>query len=151
MLKRRGFTIIELMVVLVVISILVGITLPRFKGMRDEANKTRAEAELRTIQTGIESYYINQNPQEYPTTTDTVVSDYLIGADPNIVSAALYDPFQSDEAEYNYYLSTDGTQYVIFSFGFDRSADITGISDTGELQGVENDDIFVTNGLGIFE
>jgi prepilin-type N-terminal cleavage/methylation domain-containing protein len=148
--RKKGFTIIELMVVMVVISILVGVTLPRFKGMRDEANLSKVEAELKTLQIATESYYINQNPNAYPTTTDTLVSDYFIGAEPNIISAAMVDPFQTGAAEYNYFLSLDGAKYVIFSHGFDGVADITGISNTGELQGIDDDDIFVSNGLGIF-
>ncbi len=144
--KKHAFTIIELMVVLVVISILVGITLPRFKGMRDEANVTRAKSELKTIQVAVESYYINQNPQAYPDTTDTLVSDYLLAADPNIIYNPIYDPWRSSqEAEYDYILSDNGTYYVIFSYGMDKEADISGINDDGELEGAAGDDVWVTN------
>ena len=58
--RRKGFTLIELMIVIVIISILIGAALPRFKGMQDEANQTKAQAELRTMQIAVESYYINQ-------------------------------------------------------------------------------------------
>jgi len=34
---NRGFTLVELLVVITVIAILLGITIPRFKGMQDEA------------------------------------------------------------------------------------------------------------------
>ena len=36
--RKRGFTLIELLVVISVIAILVGIAIPRFKGMQDEAH-----------------------------------------------------------------------------------------------------------------
>ena len=49
--NRRGFTLIELLVVISVISIIIGVVIPRFKGMQDEANKTKAKAELKTLQT----------------------------------------------------------------------------------------------------
>ena len=62
---RKGFTIIELLIVIAVISILVGIALPRFRGMREEGLIAQAKGELRTIQTALESYFIHNNA--YPT------------------------------------------------------------------------------------
>lgn len=146
--NKRGFTLIELMVVMVVISILIGIAIPRFKGMQDQANVSKAQMELRTIQAGIESYYINQNPKEYPVSTDTIIADSLLDASPKIINEILYDPFLPEQ-EYNYYLSEDEQFYVIFSAGVNRVYDITGLEDeTGQLLGDEADDIFVTNGAG---
>lgn len=148
MMNKKGFTLIELMVVMVVISILIGIAIPRFKGMQDQANISKAQMELRTIQAGLESYYINQNPKEYPVTTDTIIADRLLDASPQIVNEILYDPFMPEQ-EYNYYLSDDEGFYVAFSAGPNRAHDITGISDaTGQLLGDQIDDIFVTNGEG---
>lgn len=146
--NKKGFTLIELMVVMVVISILIGIAIPRFKGMQDQANVSKAQMELRTIQAAVESYYVNQNPKEYPVTTDTVIADRLLDASPQIVNEVLYDPFMP-ETEYNYYLSDDEAFYIVFSAGPNRVYDITGISDgDGTLVGDEIDDIFVTNGAG---
>ena len=63
--NRRGFTLIELLVVISVIAILVGIAIPRFKGMQDEANQSKAKAELRVLQTNkklnLEPIYENLN------------------------------------------------------------------------------------------
>lgn len=146
--KRAGFTIIELMVVMLVIAILVGVTIPRFKGMQDQANISKAEMELKTLQTAVESYYINQNPRAYPSSTETLASDYLVDAVPNIVSSVLYDPFRSGSVEYGYYRSDNGNYYVITSVGPDGAADITGIDDTGALTGTDDDDIYATNGVG---
>lgn len=145
---KKGFTILELLVVIAVISILIGIAVPRIKGMQDEANRTKAEAEVRTLQTAIESYYINQTPNAYPATSTTLGNSTLKSAKPLIVSEVLYDPFLATSTEYNYIRSSNAKYYVILSVGIDGTADITGINDLGVLQGTNDDDLFATNGTG---
>ena len=144
---RKGFTLIELLVVISVIAILVGIAIPRFKGMQDEANISKANAELRVMQTAIESYYMNQTPNAYPATSTTVCASTLNSASPLIIGEPLLDPFRS-AAEYNYIRSANSTYYVAFSYGPDGAADITGINNSGVLQGVNDDDIYASNGTG---
>ena len=144
--NKQGFTLIELLVVISVIAILVGIAIPRFKGMQDEANGSKAQAELRVLQTAVESYYMNQS-NTYPATSTTVSASTLNSTSPLIISEPLLDPFRSS-AEYNYILSSNGTYYVALSHGPDGAADITGINTSGELQGSDDDDVYVTNGTG---
>jgi len=147
--KRKGFTIIELLVVIAVISILIGISVPRIKGMQDQANVTKAEGETKTLQTAVESYYINQSPNAYPATSTTICASTFNSASPLIVSDVLYDPFgATTTTEYRYIKSSNGSYYVAFSVGIDGTADITGIGDTGVLAGTNDDDIYATNGTG---
>ena len=144
---KKGFTLIELLVVISVIAILVGIAIPRFKGMQDEANESKSKAELRVMQTAIESYYMNQTPNAYPATSTTLCASTINSASPLIVGEVLYDPFRSS-AEYNYIRSTNGTYYVVFSYGPDGAADIRGINTSGVLQGTNDDDLYASNGTG---
>ena len=74
MLRRKGFTILELLIVIAVIAILVGIALPRFKGMQDEGNIARAKGELRMLTTAVESYYIHNN-NTLPTALSNLTND----------------------------------------------------------------------------
>ena len=149
---RRGFTLIELMIVISVMAILIGIALPHFKGMQDEGNMAKAAGELRTLTTAIESFYIHNN-QSYPVQTTDVDYDWqtdansLTTASPTIVTTALMDPFDSSN-QYGYATSAaSGSQYyVVFSVGADGEADITGISDTGVISPADtDDDIYITN------
>ena len=144
--KNKGFTLIELLVVISVIAILVGIAIPRFKGMQDEANVSKAQAELRVLQTAIESHYMNATPNAYPATSTTVCASDLNDDSPLIIGEPLIDPFEGGTTEYNYILNAP--YYVAFSTGPDGAADITGISAAGVLAGVNDDDIYVTNGTG---
>ncbi len=152
---RRGFSLIELMIVIAVIAILVGISLPHFRGMQEEGWTVKAAGELRTLATAIESYYIH-NSRAYPDQGATVQTDWqsnLSGNGPTIVASTLYDPFIAGSTEYSYATSAsaadgDSQYYVIFSVGPDGTADITGIDTAGELtwSGVDpNDDIYFTN------
>lgn len=114
---KKGFTIIELLVVIAVIAILVGIALPRFKGMQDEGNIAKAKAELRTLQSAIESYYIHNN-NAYPATGSSALQTALASAVPSIITYVPTDPFSSTGADYGYVLGgTNNKYYVVYSAG----------------------------------
>ena len=138
--QTKGFTLIEMMIVIVVIAILIGVLLPQFRGTQDEASIQRARSELRTLATAIESYYIH-NGNALPATLTA-----LITATPRIISSVPDDPFRSGANDYGYFKDTNGVYYVVFAYGANRAAEITGISTAGALTGTVTDDICVTNG-----
>jgi prepilin-type N-terminal cleavage/methylation domain-containing protein len=140
--KIKGFTLIELLIVIAVISILIGIALPRFKGMQDEGNRARAKGELRTLQTAVESFKIHSTNSALPAN----IGAALTGATPNIIgSTAPTDPFNPG-SNYGYNTSGSGVYYVIWSVGPGGSATVTGIDNNGAITGTAGDDIYVTNG-----
>ncbi len=61
---KKGFTLIELLIVVAIIAILAAIAIPNFLAAQVRAKVSRAKAELRTIATGLESYYVDYN--NYP-------------------------------------------------------------------------------------
>ncbi len=137
MFKRQGFTILELLIVIAVISIIIGIALPRFKGMQDEGNIAKAKGELRTLQTGVESYAIH-NAGSYPATLAPLTT-----ATPRIVGTMPKDAFKP-ASDYGY--ATSGGYYVIYSVGQGTNGSCT-ISSAGSGTVTEtNDAIYVTNG-----
>lgn len=145
---RGGFTLLELIIVIAVIAILLGIALPRLRGMIDEGNAAKAAAELRTLQAAVESYYIH-NSKTYPADGSTTWQSALTDSTtrPKIIGSALADPFNTSGTQYRYDKSSNGLYYIIWSVGPDNTADVTGISTTGALTGSADDDIYVSNGI----
>jgi len=134
---KGGFTLIEMMIVITVIAILVGVLLPSFRGPQDEASTQRARSELRTLATALESYYIHYSNAFPPALTN------LTSATPRIIPRLPTDPFNGSN---NYQYNTTSSYYVVWSYGLDRAAGITGINSSGALTGTQGDDLCMTNG-----
>ena len=66
-LGSRGFTLIELLIVVAIIAILAAIAVPNFLEAQVRSKVSRVASDVRTIATGMESYYVDFNayPPEY--------------------------------------------------------------------------------------
>lgn len=54
---RRGFTLIELMVVVVIIGVLAAIAIPKFQSTKGKANAATLKSDLRNLATAQEAYF----------------------------------------------------------------------------------------------
>lgn len=63
--SERGFTLIEMMIVVAIIAILVGILVPNFMRARAQAQTAACEANLKEIATALELYETDND--HYPT------------------------------------------------------------------------------------
>lgn len=64
--REAGFTLIELMVVIVILGLLAGIILPRFMGESDKARQGAARAQIALLETALKMYKLDNG--NYPTT-----------------------------------------------------------------------------------
>lgn len=64
--KRNGFTLIEILVVVTIISLLIAVLLPGLSAARERATVVRASAELRLIGDGLDGYSMENNDKVPP-------------------------------------------------------------------------------------
>lgn len=55
--NKKGFTLVELLVVVAIIGILAAIAIPQFAKYREQAYDSASQADLRTIKLENESFY----------------------------------------------------------------------------------------------
>jgi type IV pilus assembly protein PilA len=70
--NEKGFTLIELMIVIAIIGILAAIAIPQFSAYRQRSYNSAAEADLRNAATAQEAYFVDNST--YCSSTSTLIS-----------------------------------------------------------------------------
>jgi general secretion pathway protein G len=126
----RGFTLIEIMVVVVIIGLLAAFVAPNLIGNIDRAAVTRAKADIRTIDNALNLYRLDNF--RYPTTEDgleALVTNPGEAVAPNwkepYLRSLSMDPWNNP---YQYVSpGRSGGDYDVFSYGADRQEGGDGI------------------------
>ena len=136
--NRGGFTLIEIMVVIVILAMLAALVGPRLMGRTDDAKVTDAKVQIKNIETALKLYKLDNG--SYPSTEqglDALVSKPAVGVIPKSYKDGGYleskklpkDPWGND---YLYVSPGEHGDYDLFSYGTDgakggegKNADIT--------------------------
>ena len=94
----RGFTLVEIMIVVAIISLLAAIAIPNLLRARHNANEAASIAALRTISTACESFRSAQTPPSYPANLAA-----LSGATPAYIDASLAGATAAGTARQGYF------------------------------------------------
>lgn len=79
---EKGFTLIELMIVIAIIGILAAIAIPQFNAYRNRAFNSAALADLRNAVGAQEVYYVNH--QAYANSANNLIGTYGLTYSPNV-------------------------------------------------------------------
>ncbi len=89
-----GFTLVELLVVMLILGLLAAIAIPSFFNQRDKARDADAKASVRTAQTAMETYATDNGDNGYTGATAAT----LEGIEETLVEADLQEPTVADDS-----------------------------------------------------
>lgn len=106
--SEKGFTLIELLVVIAIIGILSSVVLASMNSARKKARDARRQADLKSLQLALESYY--DTASTYPTSTGTVAASLTALTAGGYISVLPTDPAAGQNY---YYHQVSGSQYCL--------------------------------------
>ncbi len=124
--NQQGFTLIEIMVVIIILGLLAGLVLPKFLGQEEKAKREVAKTQIRSLESALDAYKLDNG--FYPSTDqglDALIKKPESGRIPDKWRDGGYlkparipkDPWGKDYV----YISpgSEGREYEIVSYGAD--------------------------------
>ena len=119
--RNKGFTLLEILVVVMILGLLVSMVAPRILGRTDEAKVIKAMADIKAIEEGLALYKLDSG--DYPTSEQglaALVEEPTVRPLPRRWRADGYlDRIPSDPWDNELLFASDGKSYVLRSFGAD--------------------------------
>jgi general secretion pathway protein G len=130
--RARGFTLIEIMVVVLIIGLLAAFIVPTIVSKVDEAKVAKAKGDVQALETALQMFYLDNS--KYPTTEQGLAALVQQPTDPTIrhwKPGGYLDRVSRDPWGYDYqyvFPGTHGKQYDLYSFGADGQPGGEGIN-----------------------
>lgn len=96
--RQSGFTIVELLIVIVIIGILAGLVITTFTGIQQRARNSERQTDLRALSSQLEAYYTKNG--SYPTLANINSATWRPGNQFNAGDSgkAMFDPMNTAAA-----------------------------------------------------
>ncbi len=88
--KNRGFTLVEILIVVVILGILAAIVIPQFSDASTQANQNRLKSDLQTLRSQVQLYRV-QNIDQLPDAS--VLANFETDMVPTYLHAIPKNPF----------------------------------------------------------
>ena len=119
--RQNGFTLIEILVVVMILGLLVSLTAPRIIGRTDDARITKARADMKAVEEALNLYKLDSG--KYPTTDQGLLA--LVeepDAEPRPRrwrEGGYLERVPGDPWDNEFLYVSDGREYVLQSLGAD--------------------------------
>jgi len=113
--RQNGFTLIEILVVVMILGLLISLAAPRIIGRTDDARVVKAMADMRAIEEALDLYRLDTG--SYPGTElglEVLVEPGLEGRSGGYLERVPLDPWNSP-----FLFASDSRKYVLQSLGAD--------------------------------
>jgi general secretion pathway protein G len=90
--NNKGFTLVELLIVIVILGILSAIVIARFAGATKESKEASLKGDLRTLRSSLEIYKSYSQASIYP----LILDDLWKGTNPDVLSKTFIDKVPID-------------------------------------------------------
>lgn len=117
--KEDGFTLVELMVVVLIIAILIAIAIPTFLGARERAQDRAAQSNLRNALTSAKVHYTDEEAYTTAGAATTVTEAELEAIEPSLDFVLLGAAAAADDANAVHFIAEEvavgeGLQQITF-------------------------------------
>ena len=128
--RKRGFTLVELLVVIVIIALLSSLVAPKFFGKLDDAKVKTAKTQLGMLATALDAFRLDVG--RYPTTEEGLKILWAKKSDiENWSGPYLPKPVTKDSWKHPFLYKSPGSNgedYDLFSLGADGEVGGTGLN-----------------------